>query len=302
MATYRQLGSIWKAGKRLGLCGQSVHERLRSLRYPIAHRQWSRAELEEAKRLAIQGEPLARIAARLGRTYHAVALKLSRTGVGSRNTAWRWKPRRVRPLHRLKVHKFAEALLREGWSVRRLARREGLTITPLVDALQTFEAEAWRQYVAGHSVSPPKVCPGCDTHFLPLTGRQRFCTVGCREAHRRNLAYFGGRRLEAIGLREGVCQLCGKKPGKWLSAHHVLGKENDPENAALIALCRGCHDLVTRMASRPFVEHPEMVADLVSLALARRGRPRAVVSVDIEDWTEQEILDQWGSQSSASQV
>lgn len=121
VAAYRETGSIWKAARRLGLVGQSVHERLRRLGIPLAHQEWEPAEVEEAQRLAIQGEPLAQIAARVGRTHHAVALKLSRTGVGSRNAMWRWKPRRTRSLNRVRVHEFAEALTREGWSVRRLA-------------------------------------------------------------------------------------------------------------------------------------------------------------------------------------
>lgn len=31
LRAYRETGSIWKAGERLGLCGQSIHERLRKL-------------------------------------------------------------------------------------------------------------------------------------------------------------------------------------------------------------------------------------------------------------------------------
>src|SRR5256885_12303071 len=78
--------------------------------------------------------------------------------------------------------------------------------------------------------------------------------------------------MEALGLREGVCQLCFGKFDEWLSAHHVLGKERDPENKLLIALCGGCDDMVTNLAARPWVENSESAADLISLALARRGR------------------------------
>jgi len=97
--------------------------------------------------------------------------------------------------------------------------------------------------------------------------------------------------MEAIGLREGVCQLCLGKFDKWLSAHHVLGKERDPENNALIALCRGCHDMVTNLSARSWVERPESVTELIALALARRGKMNAVVSVEIEEWRSDELRD-----------
>ena len=97
--------------------------------------------------------------------------------------------------------------------------------------------------------------------------------------------------MEAIGLREGVCQLCFGTFDKWLSAHHVLGKERDPENNALIALCRGCHDMVTNLSARSWVERSESVTELVALALARRGKMNAVVSVEIEEWRSDELRD-----------
>lgn len=291
VVAYKETGSIWKAAKRLGLVGQSVHERLRRLGYPMAHQEWTEEETREARSLAEQGEPIGHIAARLGRTYWAVALKLSGLGVRSQRTDWRRKPKRGAGLTKERVAAFAKKLAQGKTSVRRLARMEGVAITPLVDALQYYEPERWQRYVTDHSELGLEKCPGCGRDFVPLTRRQEFCTVRCRETHRRNVAYFGGRRSEAIGLREGVCQLCRKRVEKWLSAHHVLGKEKDPENEALIALCRGCHDVVTRLASRPWIEDREVVADLIALALARRGRVNAFVSVDLEDWTAEEVQD-----------
>lgn len=287
IAAYRATGSIWRAGKRVGLCGQSVHERLRRLGVSLAHQEWCRAELEEAKRLAFQGEPLSQIAARLGRTYYAVALKLSRVGVRSHHSSWRWKPKHVGPIPREKIRGFARLLNQEGWSVRQLARREGLAITPLVDALQSHEPDAWKRYVEDKSHVRPRACPGCGTRFVPLTGKQRYCAVRCREGHHRDLKYFGGRRLEAEGLLDGICQLCGRKPGKWLSAHHLLGRENDPHNVSLVALCRGCHDLVGRLSARPWVERPDVVAHLLVLVLARRGKIKMPVTVSLGQRTGQ---------------
>jgi len=256
----------------------------------MAHQEWSEEELKEAISLAEQGEPLGQIATRLGRTYWAVALKLSRLGIRSKRTEWRRKkPKHGSGLTKKRIAVFARKLEASSVTVRRLARTEGVAITPLVDALQHYEPEKWQRYVREHSDLGIAKCPGCGRDFVPLTKKQQFCTVRCRESHRRNESYFGGRRMEAVGLRDGVCQLCRKKVEKWLSAHHVLGKENDPNNEVLIALCRGCHDLVTRLAARPWVEDRDVVADLVALALARRGRVGSFVSVDIEGWTPEEM-------------
>jgi hypothetical protein len=245
----------------------------------MAHQKWNPDELAEAHSLSRQGEALGQIAARVGRTYNAVALKLSRKGIRSKHTDWRWKPRHRSGLTKTRVAAFAKKLEGGKTTVRRLARMEEIAITPLVDALQFHEPKRWRRYVDGHSVLGIRTCPGCSVDFVPLTRKQQFCTVRCREAHRRNMTYFGGRRMEAVGLREGICQLRQEKSDKWLSAHHVLGKENDPKNAALIALCRGCHDIVTRLSAKPWVERSELIADLISLVLpAAEGATRWSIS------------------------
>ncbi len=291
VAAYRETGSIWKAAKRLGIAGQSVHERLVRLGHPLAHESWTVEELREAQSLAERGLPLGDIALRLGRTYYGVAIKLSRLGIRSQRADWRKKPKRGIGLTKAHVSGFAKKLESGALTVRRLARLEGVAMTPLVDAIQYYEPEAWNRYVAAHSELGIRPCPGCGRNFVPLTKKQQFCTVRCREGHRRNVSYFGGRRMEAVGLREGVCQLCRKHVDKWLSAHHVLGKENDPENEVLIALCRGCHDILTQLATRPWAEDSDVVADLIALALARRGKLNASVSVDVDYWTEEEVQD-----------
>jgi hypothetical protein len=55
-----------------------------------------------------------------------------------------------------------------------------------------------------------------------------------------------------------------------LSAHHVLGKGNDPDNAYLIALCSGCHQIVGILAGRLFAEQEQGWENLINLVLSRR--------------------------------
>ena len=67
----------------------------------------------------------------------------------------------------------------------------------------------------------------------------------------------------------------------------MLGKENDPDNQHLIALCSGCHHIVTIVAGRRFAATPEAWEVLIQLVLIRKnGHDPNILgvftSVDIE--------------------
>src|SRR3989442_4726231 len=66
VAAYKDTGSIWKAGKRLGLCGQSVHERLRRLGYEMTHQSWTVEGVAEGPSLSGERRPVAKIPNPLG--------------------------------------------------------------------------------------------------------------------------------------------------------------------------------------------------------------------------------------------
>jgi hypothetical protein len=140
-----------------------------------------------------------------------------------------------------------------------------------------------------------KECPNCRATFYPTTKKQIACTRKCQANYLSDQKYFGGKRNTTIGLAEGVCQLCRQKWDKGLSSHHVLGKKNDPENTCLIALCRGCHDIVGLLTRRGFVDEAVGWENLIHLVVAHRladqGDTKHVglhVFVDIERITEKE--------------
>ncbi len=93
IAEYRSTGSVWQAAKRLGMGGQSVHERLVALGYPLATRAWSSAEVAEL-RLLVGQCTIGEIARRLGRPYAGVALKISQLGLAGTGRG------RIRPIPR----------------------------------------------------------------------------------------------------------------------------------------------------------------------------------------------------------
>lgn len=110
-------------------------------------------------------------------------------------------------------------------------------------------------------------CPNCQREFYAKPN-QKYCSTRCGNQHRVNLEYFGGDRSQTIGLVEETCQLCGRSQIAGLSSHHVLGKENDPNNTFLVALCRGCHQVVTLLGSRNFGDAEW--AGLISLSILRK--------------------------------
>lgn len=269
---YKDTGSVWKAGKRLGLSGQTVHQRLVAMNYPISGRKWSTEEYEEMARLAEAGLPLGKIADRLGRTYAAVAVKLSRNGIPV-HRVWAKKvtiPRGI-GLDKASIKKHLKILENSDLTVTRYARAYGLNTTSFVDAIKRHFPDEWAEYLATHSNISNRACEYCRREFVPITGKQRFCDTLCRSRGKADREYFGGKRRMAVGMAEGICQLCEKSVEKGLTPHHIYGKENDSDNEALIALCQGCHKLVTLLATRLFLENEEAWEALISLAWIRKN-------------------------------
>ena len=106
--------------------------------------------------------------------------------------------------------------------------------------------------------------------FYQTSTSHKFCSSRCTSRHKRNLEYFDGARLNAVGIVEGVCQLCFEPKTKGLSAHHMVGKGNDPTNRLMVALCVGCHQAVTILSMRSFLENPEGWERLISLVQIRK--------------------------------
>lgn len=296
IAAYRETGSVWEAGKKLGIAGQTVHKKLAAIGYPLAGHKWSDAEVEELRSL-VGHVTISEIAARLGRPYAGVACKISEIGIGVRygnRSGLLKKVPRGAGYDKVSLARYIKQIDTSGDTVHRFARRNGLGVEALCVAIERSFPEWWTTYRAAHSNLPETVCPYCTRTFIPSTGKQQYCSRRCGNYARTDQSYFGGRRRETIGLAEGICQLCGQS-GKSLSSHHVYGKENDGENEFLIALCMGCHQAVTILALRPFLDDPAGWEALIQLCYLRRhgrGRPAGVYAcVEIELVSEEELVE-----------
>jgi hypothetical protein len=268
---YLATGSVWKAGKQLGLAGQTVHERLKALGHKLPGSDWTEEEIAELTALANE-MTIAQIANRLGRPYNGVALKISRLGLGQRfGNKQKKKIPRTGEYTKAKVQEYVKELTATGEKVTKFSRQNGLGVESLVNAIQRFDPEWYESYCAANAVKPKTPCPYCEVEFWPLSHKQIYCNRECANKARVDNSYFGGKRRETIGLLDGICQLCGQHTPKGLSSHHMLGKENDPDNEYLIALCQGCHNIVTILGGRRFVATEEAWEVLMQLVITRKN-------------------------------
>lgn len=293
IAAYKQFGSVWKAAKSLGMCGQSVWERLKRLDVPMISSNWTDEEISELTTLAPECT-IGEVARRLGRPYSGVAAKISELGVGVRyGNSTKFKIKRGSGMTKMATAGYLRDLMAFGGSIRQFCVQRGLSIEVLVQGVQRHHPDGWKEYTRLHSDLKMQTCSQCRREYFAMNAKQLTCSRKCGANRRANIKYFGGRRGDAVGLEEGICQLCEKEKPR-LAAHHVFGKEHDPENEYLIALCAGCHGLVGALGVRSDVLSAPFWENLISLAVTRKlGHRKPLgfhVCVEIEE-LDQEDLD-----------
>ena len=232
-----------------------------------SHLKWSRDEVDKLKRLLLEGLSLKAAAQELERPYWGVAVKASTLETTERKTSPAGKAPRGMDKKKLKslIKDFDQSHL----SARAFCRKRKIPFRKFVSALQHRDPEWFSKSINRLGVKGLS-CPGCGSVFYQTSTSHKFCSSRCTSRHKRNLEYFDGARLNAVGIVEGVCQLCFEPKTKGLSAHHMVGKGNDPTNRLMVALCVGCHQAVTILSMRSFLENPEGWERLISLVQIRK--------------------------------
>jgi len=154
---YRRTGSVWRTGKELGIAGQSVHERLRVLGYPMFGRKWTDDEIDELRSL-VGHMTLGEIGHRLGRPYSGVAGKISELGLAGRSYRRPTKIPRGAGYDKASLARYIKQLEESGDPITKFARRNGLGIEPLIGALE-------RSPMSG---SMPRAVPALGVPLPPL--------------------------------------------------------------------------------------------------------------------------------------
>lgn len=289
---YRSTGSVWKAAKALGVTGQSVWERLRAIGHPLASSAWTDDELAELRALAGTC-PIGEVARRLGRTYAGVASKVSELGISGRSPRAVKLPRGAGYDKATTTKRMAELRAFAG-GLRAFCRARGLDIEGVVHAFQRHCPDEWLAYSKERTDIGGAICGYCGRIYYPMNARQKNCSRRCSSEERVDREYFGGKRRQAVGIADKTCQLCERKCESKLAAHHVLGKDNDPDNNVMVALCNGCHQAVTLLGARAFADTEKGWQNFIGLVVARRrGADKdykgTYIEVEIEDLTEADL-------------
>ncbi|KKN52952.1 hypothetical protein LCGC14_0607530 [marine sediment metagenome] len=144
--SYTQTGNIWKTGEAVGLCGQSVWERLKKLGIQLSIRHWTADEIEGLRQLYSVGsdEPiyLTRYANSIGRRKSDVCRKAKELGLATSYS-------------RKKSPEYCKAL---GIRTREWIKQHGLP-------------RGYREI---------RVCPICGKFFeVPSSAKQVCCSYSC---------------------------------------------------------------------------------------------------------------------------
>jgi hypothetical protein len=234
---------------------------------------WTDDELERLKTLVSEGSLIVEISRCINRSFSSVLYKISSLNL----FLPRGKPRKkVLPrgagYDKISTGKKLKLLSSFDGSLTLFAKSHGLSAENLALALQTHFPTEWDNLLRSSDVGERKNCEYCTDLFFSSHGNQRFCSPQCGSESRADASYFGGKRRTTVGWKDQRCQVCGRSNIKGITPHHVLGKENDPDDKFLVALCRGCHQIVTLLAGKTknFVDSSLSWESLISLVWLRR--------------------------------
>ena len=129
---YSRTGSVWKAGKELGICGQSVHERLAAIGYKMPGRKWTDDEKDELVRLIANQVTAGEAARRLGRTFAAVTCMLNEIGVTGYKAKQPKKLPRGAGYDKASMARHLKAIEDSGVPATRYCRSHGINIDNFV--------------------------------------------------------------------------------------------------------------------------------------------------------------------------
>lgn len=269
----RNGGNLWHTGKALGTTGGEVRRILVAGGFEIENESvWTKEEMEFVHRMvAMQAMIASKIAEHVGRNPAAVLavcnqvyerpipeiVKLKKVPYGKGYTK------------RNAAIRIAELAAMPGLCVLQYAKQKELDAKALLNSFKAYYPERMASIESNLFNVKFSICAYCGVEYADNAKRpSAFCSTTCNRKSKVDAEYFGGKRKNTLGVAEKTCQVCGAKHSA-LQVHHIIRKGNDQGNDYMIAICPGCHSVVSRLAlHKKLSTNPEAVQALIALALA----------------------------------
>lgn len=175
--------------------------------------------------------------------------------------------------NKVAILRHLKQMVKGGTFVTQYCRDNGLKVDSFILAVERYDdAGAWSyELIRDDPKFIQETCTQCKEEYWPSRKGTKFCSSYCSNMFRTDREYFGGNRNSTVGLQDSVCQLCQRHVEKGLSSHHIYGKANDVDNEYLLALCKGCHSIVSDLALKNWAGNSRCLEKLLWLAYTQRN-------------------------------
>jgi hypothetical protein len=180
---YKRLGNVWKVGDELGMCGQSVHERLQKLS-AIKDNHWTAREDEKlCEMYKLSNGNIELISKLIGRSYASIACRANELGITDIK-------RRTREETKIKIGNITKERLKTTPHPKGMKGKKHTDITKKVlsekskemwqDPQNRLNSEAYRQEVSDRMVKVRSQMPvtnaysRCKHGYYDVDGKKMF--------------------------------------------------------------------------------------------------------------------------------
>ena len=145
LAAYQETGNIWRTAEKLGMCGQSVHERLVKLNIPLnnpAFNEEDYKKLEEKYLLYRDAGQLDLLAKEMGRTKQFICRKAKKLNLTDRNhksrwlAVWKYMPEEV-------ARSFLEKFKHSKYTMKQFCNKFGYDDLGFSRTMKQFFPDEW---------------------------------------------------------------------------------------------------------------------------------------------------------------
>lgn len=247
---YARLGSVWKVGEELGMCGQSVHERLRKMGIDTGMNVFTKSD---EKHLAERYVPyrdagaLQILADEMGRTKQFICRKAGELGLTDRNAERRYA-RVWKDMPREAVEGIWKEFKRQRLGVKEFCRRRRYDVQSFTDCMRRNFPEEYEEAVDAKRPKSSCYRLGRDFEYAVMRAMRDKGYLAIRSPASKtpadiyciakgSLVFIQCKRSGVIGVDEwnefydysmsvGALPVMAEKAAKGIAYHLIVGKKD----------------------------------------------------------------------------